>query len=108
VGLEDINLLAKQGFFCQLDFSCGNSTSLGFGVDCGNDCLGGEVHQPELVRADLSYLLQPVDGVFMACDSGSPNHHAIRQYLENIVDAIHGLFRRPRFRVLLVKEISGV
>jgi hypothetical protein len=66
------------------------------------------VHQPELVRAALSYLLQLVDGIFMPCDSSPPKHHAIWQYFESIIDAIHVVFRRPRFSVLLAQELSGV
>jgi hypothetical protein len=53
--------------------SCESPTSLGFCVDGSDECHARNVHQPELVCAFLSGLLQLVDGALVPIDSCSPN-----------------------------------
>jgi hypothetical protein len=47
---------------------CGDSTSNCFCVDCGNNRLGGKVHQPKFVHSVFRMFLQCDDGVLMPID----------------------------------------
>jgi len=66
-----------------------HAASIGFGVDCSDDGVGRNVHQPKFVRTVFRDLFQLLDGVFAACDCAFPDQRAVRQHFKSIVDAIH-------------------